>query len=166
MIAELSNRLSNLFTAKKGVNGASIGRRVITPNNRDRMDSNSLGSKQSPANVIAILRTALNGDIRQQYQVYELMEDSWARLAKNLHELKSAAAAASYTVMPFTERGERPTDSAQEKADFVQYAIDEWVGNPIEGTNGFRNAIYDLCDGVGKGFSVQEILWEAKPEGI
>jgi phage gp29-like protein len=166
MIAELSNRLSNLFTAKKGVNGASIGRRVITPNNRDRMDSNSLGSKQSPANVIAILRTALNGDIRQQYQVYELMEDSWARLAKNLHELKSAAAAATYTVMPFTERGERPTDSAQEKADFVQYAIDEWVGNPIEGTNGFRNAIYDLCDGVGKGFSVQEILWEAKPEGI
>ena len=166
MIAELSNRLGELFKAKKGLNGASIGKRVIAPNNRDRMDSNSLGSKQSPANVIAILRTALNGDIRQQYQVYELMEDSWARLAKNLHELKSAAAGATYTVMPFTDRGERPTDSAQEKADFVQYAIDEWIGNPIEGTNGFRNAIYDLCDAVGKGFSVQEVLWEVKPEGI
>ena len=166
MIAELSNRFGKLFSAKKGPNGSSIGKRVISPNNRDRMDSNSLGSKQSPANVIAILRAALGGDIRQQYQVYELMEDSWARLAKNLHELKSAAAGATYTVMPYTERGERPTDSAQAKADFVQYAIDGWRGNPIEGTNGFRNAIYDLCDGVGKGFSVQEILWEMKPEGI
>ena len=166
MIAELSNRFGKLFSAKKGPNGSSIGKRVISPNNRDRMDSNSLGSKQSPANVIAILRAALGGDIRQQYQVYELMEDSWARLAKNLHELKSAAAGATYTVMPYTERGERPTESAQAKADFVQYAIDGWRGNPIEGTNGFRNAIYDLCDGVGKGFSVQEILWEMKPEGI
>ena len=160
MIAGLSNRLGNWFSAKKEPNGTSIGKRVVAPSTRDRMDSNSLGSKQSPANVIAILRAALSGDIRQQYQVYELMEDSWSRLAKNLHELKSAAAGATYTVMPFTERGERPTDSAQEKADFVQYAIDNWVGNPIEGTNGFRNAIYDLCDGVGKGFSVQEILWE------
>lgn len=166
MIAELSNRFGKLFSAKKGPNGSSIGKRVIAPNNRDRMDSNSLGSKQSPANVIAILRAALGGDIRQQYQVYELMEDSWARLAKNLHELKSAAAGATYTVMPFTVRGERPTDSAQEKADFVQYAIDEWVGDPVAGTNGFRNAIYDLCDGVGKGFSVQEILWEVKAGGI
>ena len=84
MIAELSNRFGKLFSAKKGPNGSSIGKRVISPNNRDRMDSNSLGSKQSPANVIAILRAALGGDIRQQYQVYELMEDSWARLAKNL----------------------------------------------------------------------------------
>lgn len=166
MIAELRNRLGNVFKAKKEPNGTSVSKRVIAPSTRDRMDSNSLGSKQSPANVIAILRSALNGDIRQQYQVYELMEDSWSRLSKNLHELKSAAAGATYTVMPFTERGQKPTDSAQEKADFVQYAIDNWIGKPIEGTNGFRNAIYDLCDGVGKGFSVQEILWEVKPEGI
>jgi phage gp29-like protein len=158
MIAGLSNRLGNWFSAKKEPNGTSIGKRVVAPSTRDRMDSNSLGSKQSPANVIAILRAALSGDIRQQYQVYELMEDSWSRLAKNLHELKSAAAGANYTVMPFTERGERPTDSAQEKADFVQYAIDNWVGNPIAGTNGFRNAIYDLCDGVGKGFSVHTFV--------
>jgi phage gp29-like protein len=130
------------------------------------MESNALGSKQSPANVIAILRAALSGDIRQQYQVYELMEDSWARLSKNLHELKSAAAGATYTVMPFTERGERPTDTAQAKADFVQLCIDRLIGSPINGTNGFRNTIYDLCDAVGKGFSVQEIIWEPTVDGI
>jgi len=166
MIAELSNRLGKLFNAKKARNGSSIGTRVITPNTRDRMESNALGPKQSPANIIAILRASLSGDIRQQYQVYELMEDSWARLSKNLHELKSAAAGATYTVMPFTERGERPTDSAQEKADFIQFAIDNWIGSPINSTNGFRDAIYDLCDAVGKGFSVQEILWEPTVDGI
>ena len=166
MIAELSNRLGKLFNAKKARNGSSIGKRVIAPNTRDRMESNALGSKQSPANIIAILRASLSGDIRQQYQVYELMEDSWARLAKNLHELKSAAAAATYTVMPFTERGERPTDSAQAKADFIQFAIDNWIGSPINSTNGFRDAVYDLCDAVGKGFSVQEILWEPTVDGI
>ena len=166
MIAELSNRLGKLFNAKKARNGSSIGTRVITPNTRARMESNALGPKQSPANIIAILRASLSGDIRQQYQVYELMEDSWARLSKNLHELKSAAAGATYTVMPFTERGERPTDSAQEKADFIQFAIDNWIGSPINSTNGFRDAIYDLCDAVGKGFSVQEILWEPTVDGI
>ena len=166
MIAELSNRLGKLFNAKKATNGSSIRTRVIAPSNRDRMESNALGPKQSPANIIAILRTSLGGDIRQQYQVYELMEDSWARLAKNLHELKSAAAAATYTVMPFTERGEKPTSTAQEKADFVQHCIDTWVGSPINSTNGFRDAIYDLCDAVGKWFSVQEILWEPTVDGI
>ena len=166
MIAELSNRLGKLFNAKKATNGSSIRTRVISPSTRDRMESNALGPKQSPANIIAILRTALGGDIRQQYQVYELMEDSWARLAKNLHDLKSAAAAATYTVMPFTERGERPTSTAQDKADFVQHCLDTWVGSPINSTNGFRDAVYDLCDAVGKGFSVQEILWEPTVDGI
>ena len=167
MIKELSNRLSTLFKVEaKKTKGATIGGRVIAPNTRDRMESNALGSKQSPANVIAILRAALSGDIRQQYQVYELMEDSWARLSKNLHELKSAAAGATYTVMPFTERGERPTDTAQAKADFVQLCIDRLIGSPINGTNGFRNTIYDLCDAVGKGFSVQEIIWEPTVDGI
>jgi phage gp29-like protein len=167
MIKELSNRLSTLFKVEaKKAKGATIGGRVIAPNTRDRMESNALGSKQSPANVIAILRAALSGDIRQQYQVYELMEDSWARLSKNLHELKSAAAGATYTVMPFTERGERPTDTAQAKADFVQLCIDRLIGSPINGTNGFRNTIYDLCDAVGKGFSVQEIIWEPTVDGI
>ena len=166
MIAELSNRLGKLFNAKKATNGSSIGTRVIAPSNRDRMESNALGPKQSPANIIAILRASLGGDIRQQYQVYELMEDSWARLAKNLHELKSAAAAATYTVIPFNERGEKPTSTAQEKADFVQHCIDTWIGSPINSTNGFRDAVYDLCDAVGKGFSVQEILWEPTVDGI
>ena len=167
MIKELSNRLSTLFKVEaKKTKGATIGGRVIAPNTRDRMESNALGSKQSPANVIAILRAALSGDIRQQYQVYELMEDSWARLSKNLQELKSAAAGATYTVMPFTERGERPTDTAQAKADFVQLCIDRLIGSPINGTNGFRNTIYDLCDAVGKGFSVQEIIWEPTVDGI
>ena len=166
MIADLSNRLGKLFNAKKSRNGSSVRTRVVAPSTRDRMESNALGPKQSPASIISILRTALSGDIKQQYQVYELMEDSWARLAKNLHELKSAAAGATYTVMPFTERGERPTDSAQAKADFVQLCIDRLIGSPINGTNGFRNAVYDLCDAVGKGFSVQEIIWEPTVDGI
>ena len=165
MIAELSNRLGRMFSAKEGRNG-SVAKRVVAPSTRDRLESNALGSKQSPANVISILRAALSGDIKQQYQVYELMEDSWARLSKNLHELKSAAAGATYTVMPYTQRGEDPTPEAQQKADFIQHCIDNWVGNPVANTNGFKDAIYDLCDGVGKGFSVQEVIWEASAEGI
>ena len=68
MIAELSNRMGKLFNAKKATNGSSIRTRVIAPSTRDRMESNALGPKQSPANIIAILRTALGGDIRQQYK--------------------------------------------------------------------------------------------------
>ena len=75
MIAELRNRLGNVFKAKKEPNGTSVSKRVIAPSTRDRMDSNSLGSKQRPANVIAILRSALNEDIRQHYHVYVLLED-------------------------------------------------------------------------------------------
>ena len=164
MITELSNRLGKIFA--KASSNNSVAKRVVSPSTRDRLESNALGGKQSPANVIATLRAALSGDIKQQYQVYELMEDSWARLAKNLHELKSAAASATYTVTPFAERGQDPTPSAQDKADFVQHCLDNWKGNPLEGTTGFKDSVYDLCDAVGKGFSVQGVIWEASTEGV
>ena len=155
----------NTVTKKKNNNNSIPMERIIIPNARDRMESNPLGPKQSPNSIVNILRTALGGSIKSQYEVYELMEDSWARLSKDLHELKIAAARSRYTVMPYAEQGERPTPEAQDKAKFVQYIIDNWKGNGVTNTNGFRDCIYDICDAVGKGFSVQEILSKPTDRG-
>lgn len=156
---------NNTITKKKNNNNSVPTERIIIPNARDRMEANPLGPKQSPNSIVNILRTALTGNIKSQYEVYELMEDSWARLSKDLHELKIAAARSRYTVMPYHKKGESPTPEAQEKANFLQYLIDNWKGNGVTNTNGFRDCIYDICDAVGKGFSVQEMLWRPTTDG-
>ena len=155
----------NTITKKKNNNNSIPTERIIIPNARDRMEANPLGPKQSPNSIVNTLRTALGGNIKSQYEVYELMEDSWARLSKDLHELKIAAARSRYTVMPYAEQGERPTTEAQDKAKYLQYIIDNWKGNAVTNSNGFRDCIYDICDAVGKGFSVQEILWKPTDAG-
>lgn len=167
----ISNRLGGLFRSgnKAQVDAAAtkkLNGRIVAPSAKVRMQGGTLGSKQSPASVEAILRSALGGDIRRQFEVYELMEDTWARLAKNLHELKTAASRASYAVMPYVERGEEPTSTAQEKADYVQQCLDNWKSSPTKSLNGFQDCVYDLCDAIGKGWSAQEIIWEASGDGI
>ncbi len=152
------------ITKKAKKDSVPMGR-LIAPSAKDRLESNPLGPKQSPNSITNILRTALGGNIKSQYEVYELMEDSWARLAKDLHELKIAAARSRYTVMPYAANGEKPSPQAEQKANFVQFVIDNWKGSGVTNMNGFRDCIYDICDAVGKGYSVQEMLWRPTQNG-
>lgn len=159
----LGGRLSS-FTAKARDAAASkleAMAQLIVPTGKDRWQTTS-GARISPKAVAAILRDALSGELLAQHELFELMEESWDRLRKNMHELRLGAAAAKWTVQPYTVDEKAPTSSALEKADFLKQAIDGWRADPTMSESNFRDTIYSLSDSIGRGLTVQEILWEVR----
>jgi phage gp29-like protein len=96
----------------------------------------------------------------QLFRLFELMEDTWPRLAKNLHDVRAAVCKLDYTFQPFTLKGKKASARAQEKAAFVEQALTGMVGNPLVGQNGWHQTIYDLMDAYGKGLAVLEVDWK------
>lgn len=120
----------------------------------------------TPERVQQILDGAINGDLEMQYSLFELMEETWYRLAKNLNEVKRAACKIDYGVQAWAEPGQtKSSEAADEKRDFVERAMKGLRSQPILGHNGFSETLYDLMDAHGKGLSVLEILWERGADG-
>lgn len=141
-----------------------VSDRIITPSFREKFYP-FLNEKIDPAEVRGLLQSAFSGDPQSLHDLYAIMEDTWPRLAKNLHEIKKAASRADFVVQPFAEQGQEPSPRAQEKADFVRRMIDNMRPVPKRNENGFEDMVYDLCDAIGKGISVQELLWDWNQEG-
>jgi len=143
----------------------SLADNIIVPTASDRLGT-MIPTKTHPLTIETYLEAALSGAPERSHKVFARMEDTWPRLAKNLHQLKTAASSARYNVKPYAKRGEQPTPEAQAKADFVEAAIERMSPSARKGENGFSASIYDVCDAVGKGLSLQEILWKRNSDGI
>jgi phage gp29-like protein len=120
----------------------------------------------SPELVRATLERASVGDLAGQWDLFSLMEDTWPRLAKNLAELRRAAARADYTVTPAAARGARPTPAALERAALVELALRRWAPRPGTLELSFADTLFHALDAYGKGVSVLEIQWAAGPAGL
>jgi len=125
-----------------------------------------MGRRMTPDQVRQILEGAVGGHLQQQWMLFDIMEDTWPRLSKNLNELKRAAARTTFTVRPYAERGEDATDTATERADTVEAALRNWRPRPATLELSFESALYDALDAAGKGLSVLEVAWQRTPEGI
>jgi phage gp29-like protein len=124
------------------------------------------GRRLTPDQVRGILGGALGGHLQQQWELFDLMEDTWPRLAKNLNELKRAAARVTLNVQPYARRGEASSESARERADLVDAALRNWQPRPGTLELGMEEALYHALDAYGKGVSVLEITWQRHPEGL
>lgn len=100
----------------------------------------------------------------QLFRLFELMEDTWPRLAKNLHDVRSAVCKLDWTFQPFTLKGKKASARAQEKAAFAEECLFGMKGNPLVSQNGWHQTIYDLLDAYGKGLSVLEVDWRRGPD--
>jgi phage gp29-like protein len=125
----------------------------------------ALPSKLTPKQVLQILRSALGGDIWQQWQLISLMLDSWPMLRKCSHELRSAVARAKFEVHPYCEPGKEPTESAKERADFVNRCIRGMKPDPMTDERGWQGMIYDFTDAVLNGMEATEMLWTENANG-
>jgi phage gp29-like protein len=119
----------------------------------------------TPQYIETILRGALAGSQVQQWELFDLMEDTWPRLAKNLNEIKRSAIALDWKLEAWAEEETAPSATAQEKAKLVSSAL--WNMRPAadEDANGFPRTIYDLLDAWGKGVAVLELDWETRRAG-
>lgn len=121
-----------------------------------------LPNKLTPQQVLQILRSALAGDIWQQWQLCSLMLDTWPTFRKAAHELMEGAAYMRYVVHAFAEEGGKPSEKAKKKADVVSRAIAGMAPNPFNDEKGFSGMCYSLCDALLNGLSMTELMWETK----
>ncbi len=101
----------------------------------------------TPERLALIFREADMGDIARQAELFEEMEEKDAHLGSVLQTRKLAVAGLQWEVVPASG-----TKEDEAIASFVREAL-FWVEN-------WDEAIIDLLDAVGRGFSVAEVMWE------
>lgn len=138
---------------------------ILLPSSWDRTGT-MVPDGTDPQQIRALQMSSLSGDPESQQRIVVSMEETWPRYIKDMHELRLASARGRYVVEPYAKRGEQPTAEAQEKADFVEAALERWEPRIDLEENGFQGAVYDLCDAVGKGVCVQEVIWQRNSDGI
>jgi phage gp29-like protein len=136
--------------------------RIIRPEVRANWLSSRLRTI-TPDHVEMILASSLSGSLTSAHELFQLMEDTWPRLQKNLGELKRAVLQLEWKVKPWTEEDMPPTDLAKERAALVSHCL--WRMNPAAESDesGIKDTMFDLLDAWAKGVSVLEILWDRAP---
>lgn len=122
----------------------------------------TLPNKLTPQQCLQMLRAALAGDLFQQFNLCQLMLDTWPTFRMAAHQLQESAAYLRYAVHPFAEEGKKPTPRAIERADLVSRAMRAMAPNPFNDEKGFSGMAYVLCDAMLNGLSLVELLWEQR----
>jgi phage gp29-like protein len=119
----------------------------------------------TPQYIEFVLRGALNGSHQQQWELFDLMEDTWPRLMKNLNEVKRAAVQMQWNLQPWAEEDTAPTPAAIERQKLVSSAIWKMRPDPASDDNDFQATVYDILDAWGKGTAVLQVIWEMRRAG-
>lgn len=119
----------------------------------------------TPQYIEGILRGALGGDPLQTWNLFDLIEDTWPRLLKDLNELKGAVTGMNWKLNAWAEEDQAPSPDAVERKKVISDAL--WRMNPAPDAddNGFEQTIFDILDAHAKGLSVLEIIWEQRRVG-
>lgn len=140
--------------------------RLIIPRASDRF-INSIPRNADPSRVMNVLANAFTGDLTAQSDLFERMEESWPRLAKNMLQIKQSVKKADWQVDPYTPDGvDAPSPEAQRKTDLIRAMLQGWRPDCETNENGFEDMLFDIVDAVGKGISVQELMWESRDGAI
>ena len=135
---------------------------ILRPTARDRWSGATLRNL-TPDRVEQIMRSALTGgQFTAQWELFDLMEDTWPRLKKNMNELKGLGLSSDLVALAYVGTGKTASALAEKKKDFLSAALGYAHPDPALEETGWSDMVYDLCDGIGKGISVLEILWETR----
>jgi phage gp29-like protein len=148
-----------------GNSGADTILRLIRPSARDRWMSSTL-AYYTPTNVENIARSAMSGNLVSQWMMFDLMEQTWPRLSKNLNELKLSAVGLNRIVKPFADKDEKPTTEAIRRAKLADKALRTMRPNPKRNERDLDGTFYDVLDSLGKGIELSQIAWEKRPMRI
>lgn len=135
--------------------------RLLRPEVRDRWRLGRL-VQYTPEQIEVVLQGALAGDVCRQWELFDLMEESWPRLAKNLAELKGALDECEWRVQPWTPRGGKASAEAVRRAGLLEDAIWHTEPDPTADENDWEATLRDLADAWGKGVSILELHWEPR----
>jgi phage gp29-like protein len=119
----------------------------------------------TPQYLEMILRGALAGNHIQQYQLFELMIDTWPELAAAIQELTYGVTRREIIFDPYTEEDEQPTANAIERTKLVSAVLRNMDPMVEQDENGLEGTVRDLMDGWFRGVVVCEVMWQTGEVG-
>jgi hypothetical protein len=105
----------------------------------------------TPQYIESVLRGALAGNHVQQWELFDLMLDTWPELSACVQELTAGVARMKVIYEPFAEEDETATDGAIERCKLVSAAMRRMAPNGAADENGLEGTIEDLVDGWFRG---------------
>lgn len=111
-----------------------------------------LADRLRPDRLGAILRAADNGSTREWFILAEEMEELFPHYLSVLSKRKRQVCGLPITVEPA-----EGIKDADRHADFVR----TWVSRGI-----IEESLFDILDGLGKGYSVNEVVWSSVKSGF
>jgi len=102
----------------------------------------------TPYRLTTIFKEADQGDVSRQAELFEEMEEKDLHLCGILQTRKLAVTGCDWEILPAADNDAKAARIAAAAKEMVEY-IDNW-----------DDALLDMTDAIGKGFSVSEIMWE------
>jgi phage gp29-like protein len=121
-------------------------REIAVTTIRDRW-SNYPSGGLTPESLATIFKEADQGDVTRQAELFEEMEEKDTHLFSELQTRKNAVHGLDYEIAPYSE-------SAEDKK------IRDFAADCIFSLDSFDDALLDLLDAIGKGYSLCEIMWD------
>lgn len=164
LVKSIGTQIVAAARGKPRLTGPLTMANIIRPQARERWMLPQLGAI-TPQYIEMTLRGALAGAHVPQWELLNLMEDSWPRLRKNVMEIKTAVRNREMLVEAYREDDEEETSTATERMKLVSAALRRWQPDPAADEGGFADLINDILDAWFKGTSVIEINWSAEKAG-
>ena len=120
----------------------------------------------TPQRVEQIFRQALSGDLQSQWEMFDLMEATSPRLAKNLNQLKDDVLSQGLEVRPFSAKGEDASDEAKARASLIEQCLKTVRPSVKDDEKDWEDTLRGVMDARGKGMSILEIAWETRPVAL
>jgi len=115
----------------------------------------------TPQYIEMILRNALAGSHVQQWELFDLMLDTWPELSACAQELTYGVSRLKLIFEPFTEEDEDATPTAIERAKLVSSALRRMAPDPASDENDLDGTLQDIIDGWFRGVTCLETDWHA-----
>jgi phage gp29-like protein len=117
-------------------------------------------SSITPQYIETVLRGALAGNHVQQWELFDLMFDSWPELAACANELTDGVMERKLIFEAFAEEDEDATPTAQERCKLVSAALRRMMPDATADENDLDGTIRDILDGWFRGVTALEIDWQ------
>lgn len=160
--------LSGASPSKNGLSGPdgippSLGR-ILRPAAAGRWLMPNLGSI-TPQYIESVLTGAMAGNHAQQWELFDLMFDTWPELAACLAELVEGVLRKKLVFEPWCEEGEAPTDNALERQALVSAALRRMRPDAAGDENDLDGTLRDILDGWLRGTACLETDWHRVSAG-
>ena len=105
-----------------------------------------------PQRLGVIIRSADNGATREWFILAEEIEELFTHYSAVLSKRRRQVC-----LLPITVVASEKTKDGEKHADFVR----EWLNKEV-----LEHVLYDVTDGIGKGYSAAEIMWDTQPSRV